>query len=89
MAPPETQAEALHAMLENPLPTLLRQSIESAACLYDTGDPIMCDPNRSFTFLFLNGNIIGGSYNWPDFDAAEIELEGGSLWLEEVNDVAF
>lgn len=44
----------------------------------------MCDPNRRFTVIFLNGNIIGGSYKYLEFDTSGIDLGSGSLWVEEV-----
>lgn len=71
-------------MLEDSLPNLLCQSVKYAVRLYDTGDPIMCDPNRRFTVIFLNGYIIGGSCNFLEFETSGIDLGGGSLWVEEV-----
>lgn len=57
------------------------QSIEYVVCLYDTGDPIIRDPNRRLTVIFPNGNIIGGSTNFLEFDTLGIDLGGGSLWV--------
>lgn len=84
ITPFENQAVALRLMLKDPLPSTLRQSIESSILLYDSGDPIMCNPCRDFTIIFLNGTIVGSSYNWEEFNETVLDLQGGSLWLEEV-----
>jgi hypothetical protein len=89
--PVQLQHKTLVNILNDPVPSAIRNSIAIAADLYQRYDPVICDPTREFSILFLNGKIVGGTKDCLSLPQenqlkAKYGLLDGVVWEEMVSE---